>query len=263
MTVAENVAFGLEMQGVAAGRARGARRADAGAGRPRRLRRPLSAPHVGRPAAARGAGPRARHPAAHAAARRAAVQPRRQAARGDADRAAPDPAHARHHHHPGHPRPVRGDGAVRPHRGDEPGPGRADRARRTRPTSGRPRRSSPSFLGKTNVLRGATVDGGPRASATALASRLAGARGLYASTIRPEKIAFARPARRRRSRGTVKTRIFQGNHWLYQVDTAAGLVDRDPPEHGRGRARRGRGRAARLARRRTWRCRPRTGHERA
>ncbi len=26
------------------------------------------------------------------------------------------------------------------------------------------------------------------------------------------------------SRGKVRTRIFQGNHWLYQVDTAAGLV---------------------------------------
>ena len=26
------------------------------------------------------------------------------------------------------------------------------------------------------------------------------------------------------SRGTVRTRIFQGNHWLYQVDTPAGLV---------------------------------------
>ena len=24
--------------------------------------------------------------------------------------------------------------------------------------------------------------------------------------------------------GTVKTRIFQGNHWLYQVETADGLV---------------------------------------
>ncbi len=24
--------------------------------------------------------------------------------------------------------------------------------------------------------------------------------------------------------GTVRTRIFQGNHWLYQVDTASGLV---------------------------------------
>ena len=44
MTVAENVAFGLEMQGVAAAERTQARRRDAGAGRPRRLRRPLPAP---------------------------------------------------------------------------------------------------------------------------------------------------------------------------------------------------------------------------
>ena len=85
MTAGENVAFGLEMQGV--GRAEREERvqADAGARRSRRLRRPLPAPHVRRPAAAGGAGARARHPAAHPAARRAALQPRRQAARGDAD----------------------------------------------------------------------------------------------------------------------------------------------------------------------------------
>jgi putative spermidine/putrescine transport system ATP-binding protein len=43
-------------------------------------------------------------------------------------------------------------------------------------------------------------------------------------TIRPEKIAFARADQSNAISGTVKTRIFQGNHWLYQVDTPAGLV---------------------------------------
>jgi len=51
-----------------------------------------------------------------------------------------------------------------------------------------------SFLGKTNLLNGASV--------------------------RPERIAFAPTG----LAGAVKTRIFQGNHWLYQVDTADGLV---------------------------------------
>ena len=51
-----------------------------------------------------------------------------------------------------------------------------------------------NFLGKTNLVNGATV--------------------------RPERISFA-PAG---LAGTVRTRIFQGNHWLYQVDTASGLV---------------------------------------
>jgi len=50
------------------------------------------------------------------------------------------------------------------------------------------------FLGKTNLVKGTTV--------------------------RPERIAFATAG----LAGTVKTRIFQGNHWLYQVDTAEGLV---------------------------------------
>src|SRR5215218_8099400 len=50
------------------------------------------------------------------------------------------------------------------------------------------------FLGKTNLVKGTTV--------------------------RPERISFATFG----LAGTVKTRIFQGNHWLYQVDTADGLV---------------------------------------
>jgi len=50
------------------------------------------------------------------------------------------------------------------------------------------------FLGKTNLVKGASM--------------------------RPERISFAAAG----LPGTVKTRIFQGNHWLYQVDTADGLV---------------------------------------
>ena len=112
----------------AAGRARAKRVARrAGDGRAHRLRGALSAPHVRRAAAARGARPRAGDPAERAAARRAAVQSRCQAARGHADRAAPDPAQARHHDDPRHPRSERGDVAVRPHRRHEPGAHRADR----------------------------------------------------------------------------------------------------------------------------------------
>ena len=51
-----------------------------------------------------------------------------------------------------------------------------------------------SFLGRTNLVGGATV--------------------------RPEKISFAAAG----LAGKVRTRIFQGNHWLYQVETADGLV---------------------------------------
>ncbi|MFI5000912.1 MAG: ABC transporter ATP-binding protein [Reyranellales bacterium] len=51
-----------------------------------------------------------------------------------------------------------------------------------------------NFLGKTNHMNGVTV--------------------------RPEKVAFAAAG----LAGKVRTRIFQGNHWLYQVDTAGGLM---------------------------------------
>src|SRR6185436_7590177 len=48
--------------------------------------------------------------------------------------------------------------------------------------------------------------------------------GAATITIRPEKIAFAPAGQVDALSGTIKTRIFQGNHWLYQVDTPAGLV---------------------------------------
>jgi putative spermidine/putrescine transport system ATP-binding protein len=51
-----------------------------------------------------------------------------------------------------------------------------------------------NFLGKTNLVNGTTV--------------------------RPEKISFGTSG----LAGKVKTRIFQGNHWLYQVDTDGGIV---------------------------------------
>ena len=73
LTVAQNVAFGLEMRKLP--RADIERRVEEALapGPARRLRRPPAAPALGRPAAARGAGARARHPARRAAARRAAL----------------------------------------------------------------------------------------------------------------------------------------------------------------------------------------------
>ncbi|MFY7960789.1 MAG: ABC transporter ATP-binding protein [Elsteraceae bacterium] len=63
------------------------------------------------------------------------------------------------------------------------------------------------FLGKTNLLDGALV----------------GLTGL--ATIRPEKFAFAQPGHAGPSLpGAVRTRIFQGDSWLYQIDTAAGRL---------------------------------------
>jgi putative spermidine/putrescine transport system ATP-binding protein len=55
------------------------------------------------------------------------------------------------------------------------------------------------FLGKTNVMR---VDG-------------------ESLSVRPEKMRFAADGR---LEGKVASRIFQGNHWLYRVETPAGVV---------------------------------------
>jgi putative spermidine/putrescine transport system ATP-binding protein len=79
-----------------------------------------------------------------------------------------------------------------------------------------------SFLGRTNVLE-ARVDGKCAQIGDGCWPVAAGVMAASV-TIRPEKIAFTRAGQPNAISGTVKTRIFQGNHWLYQVDTPAGLV---------------------------------------
>ena len=63
--------------------------------------------------------------------------------------------------------------------------------------------------------------GGGRGGATPVATMTKGDNGVWAgTTVRPEKIWFATSG----LAGKVRTRIFQGNHWLYQIETADGLV---------------------------------------
>ncbi len=76
-------------------------------------------PAVGRHAAARGPGARARQPPRRAAARRATRCARPQAAPPDADGAEADPAGGRPDLHPRHPRPGGGHDHGRLHRGHE------------------------------------------------------------------------------------------------------------------------------------------------
>ena len=123
LTVAQNVAFGLEMRKLP--KAEIDKRVEEAlrAGAARRLRRAPAAPALGRPAAAGGARPRARHPARRAAARRAALEPRRQAAPGGAGRDPRAAAQARPHHRDGDPRPGGGAHHGRPAGGDERGLG--------------------------------------------------------------------------------------------------------------------------------------------
>jgi len=85
-----------------------------------------------------------------------------------------------------------------------------------------------SFLGRTNVIavevradgRGpAAVIGGARWTLPAGV-----ATGQARATIRPEKISFVLDGADIGLPGTVRTRVFQGAHWLYQVDTSAGAL---------------------------------------
>ena len=79
-----------------------------------------------------------------------------------------------------------------------------------------------SFLGKTNVLaasaRAGTLD------VAGYIIPVAGAPdGPVLVTVRPERIQLA-PAGTPGLPGTVKARIFQGNHWLLQVATTLGVL---------------------------------------
>ena len=83
-----------------------------------------------------------------------------------------------------------------------------------------------NFLGKTNMLN-AAIEGEGASRRVAIGDGIwpvSLGQGLMLATIRPEKIAFADDEARCALSGTVKTRIFQGNHWLYQIVTSAGLV---------------------------------------
>jgi putative spermidine/putrescine transport system ATP-binding protein len=84
------------------------------------------------------------------------------------------------------------------------------------------------FLGKTNVL---AVE--VHADAGATAAVIGDARwalpapvtpGRASASIRPEKISFVLDGGSAGLAGKVRTRVFQGAHWLYQVDTPAGAL---------------------------------------
>jgi len=84
------------------------------------------------------------------------------------------------------------------------------------------------FLGKTNVIAvEVRTDGGGTVAVIAdarwpLLARVAP--GRASASIRPEKISFVLDGADTGLAGTVRTRVFQGAHWLYQVDTPAGVL---------------------------------------
>lgn len=82
------------------------------------------------------------------------------------------------------------------------------------------------FLGKTNVLRGMaerSAAGSEVRVGDARWSAPAGLSGPVHVSIRPERIGFAASGTGGLA-GKVRARIFQGNHWLYQIESSAGSV---------------------------------------
>ena len=85
-----------------------------------------------------------------------------------------------------------------------------------------------NFLGRINVLpasvaAGTATIGGARFTAPGSPD------GSFKANVRPERIGFADAG----LAGTVKARIFQGHHWLVQVATEAGLMTVIAPNDGR------------------------------
>ena len=125
MTARENVAYGLRIRGMTGGTAKRVERA-ARARRSRPRRRPLSAPALGRHAAACRARARARDRAARAAARRAALGARRKGARAAPRGDPPHSARTRNHDAVRHPRSGGGALGFRSRGRDVRRPDRAD-----------------------------------------------------------------------------------------------------------------------------------------
>ncbi len=77
-----------------------------------------------------------------------------------------------------------------------------------------------SFLGTTNVLQGMGCGMQVNIAGHHVPAPCAVAGPVHLS-IRPEKLLFAPPGTAGLP-GTVRTRVFQGGHWLFEVDTNAG-----------------------------------------
>ena len=170
------------------------------------------------------------------------------AARGDPR----DPAPARHHHDLRHARPGGGAVDVRPHRGHERGPDRADRhAVRDLQLPGA-RASSPRSSGTLNLVNAGVVDAGDRPAVDRRPGdpdeqgRSPTARtGTGHARAPPEGIALGEGGRERNR----LTRHRRG-HQLPRLDRA----DPDAPRRGRDGSRRRRSRSTRSTNR-TCRCR--------
>jgi putative spermidine/putrescine transport system ATP-binding protein len=77
-----------------------------------------------------------------------------------------------------------------------------------------------SFLGKTNLLEGRVAAGTLSIAGRNWPAPTGIDDGAVTVTLRPEKIGFADDG----LAGIVRTRLFLGSQWLFQIDTGAGLI---------------------------------------
>lgn len=80
-----------------------------------------------------------------------------------------------------------------------------------------------TFLGRANVFSGIGNSDGVTVSGRNLPSVAPGLEGAVDYIVRPEKLTFTNQDPL--VGGTVKARVFLGHRWLYQVDTAIGMVE--------------------------------------
>jgi putative spermidine/putrescine transport system ATP-binding protein len=107
--------------------------------------------------------------------------------------------------------------------------GRAEQVARPQEAYGRPASAFvANFLGKTNALRATVIgDAGHRSLAVGalrLPMPCAQAPGETIITVRPERVAFARLGAGGALTGTVRSRIFQGAQWMFEIESEAGAV---------------------------------------
>jgi putative spermidine/putrescine transport system ATP-binding protein len=91
-------------------------------------------------------------------------------------------------------------------------------------------RFSSTFLGKANVFEGYVSGGTFEAKGLRLPVGNAGSAGAVDYIVRPEKVEFVKA--NALVHGKVSARVFLGNHWLFQVETTLGTIQLTHPNTG-------------------------------
>ncbi|MEO8806449.1 MAG: ABC transporter ATP-binding protein [Burkholderiaceae bacterium] len=83
-------------------------------------------------------------------------------------------------------------------------------------------RFSSTFLGKANVFEGRAASGTVKVGEAALPGDASHINGDVDYIVRPEKVEFSESSAL--ARGRVSARVFLGNHWLFQIETPLGTM---------------------------------------